>query len=85
MTGSGSRVVARIARSRNASKRGLARDTRGGVQSQRPRKLVRASAGSSSLTVSAQAPKLIVISDSEPEFADNGDHQTKHFLVSHPV
>ncbi|RDL36305.1 uncharacterized protein BP5553_05657 [Venustampulla echinocandica] len=45
MTGSGSQVVVRVARSRNAPKRGLAQDTRGGVQSQRPRKSVRAPAG----------------------------------------
>ncbi|KAH7379008.1 hypothetical protein BKA64DRAFT_687098 [Cadophora sp. MPI-SDFR-AT-0126] len=74
MTGSGSRVVARVARSRNAPKRGLAQDTRGGVQSQRPRKLVRGSAGQSSLSISAQPPQLVVISDSEPEFEDTGDH-----------
>ncbi|KAG9242066.1 hypothetical protein BJ878DRAFT_517375 [Calycina marina] len=51
MTASGSRVVARIVRSRTASKRGLAQDTR--VQSQRPRKLAQASAGESSLSISA--------------------------------
>ncbi|KAH9203979.1 hypothetical protein DL95DRAFT_398890 [Leptodontidium sp. 2 PMI_412] len=74
MTGSGSPVVARVARSRNASKRGLAQDTRAEVQSQRPRKLVRPSAGKSSLSISAQPLELVVISDSEPEFEDNGDH-----------
>ncbi|PVH67436.1 hypothetical protein DL98DRAFT_523340 [Cadophora sp. DSE1049] len=67
-------VAARVARSRNASKRGLAQDTRGGVQSQRPRKLVRASAAKSSPSISAQPLELVVISDSEPEFEDNGDH-----------
>jgi hypothetical protein len=74
LTGSGSRVAARVARSRNASKRGLAQDTRGGVQSQRPRKLVRASAGKSSLSISAQPLELVVISDSEPEPEDDDDH-----------
>jgi hypothetical protein len=74
MTGSGSRVVARVARSRNALKRGLAQDMRDGVQSQHSRKLVRASAGKSSLSISAQPLELVVISDSEPEFEDNGDH-----------
>ena len=74
MTGSGSRVVARVARSRNALKRGLAQDMRDGVQSQHPRKRVRASAGKSSLSISAQPLELVVISDSEPEFEDNGDH-----------
>ena len=52
----------------------LAQDMGGGVQSQRPRKLARASAGKSSLSISAQALELIVISDSEPESEDNNDH-----------
>ena len=74
MTGSGSRVVACVAKSRNASKRGLAQDTRGGVQNQRPRKLFRASTGKSSLSISAQPLQVVVISDTEPELEDNSNH-----------
>ena len=73
-TGSGSRVVACVAKSRNASKRGLAQDTRGGVQKRRPRKLFRASTGKSSLSISAQPLQLVVISDTEPELEDDSDH-----------
>jgi hypothetical protein len=49
-------------------------DTGGGVQSQRPRKLVRASAGKPSLSISTQPLELVVISDSEPEPEDNDDY-----------
>jgi hypothetical protein len=43
------------------------------VQSQRPRKLVRASAGKSSLSISAQPLEFVVISDSEPEPEDDNE------------
>lgn len=72
-TGPGSVVVARVARSHNALKRGRAQDMGGGVQSQRPRKLVRASARKSSLSISAQPLELVVISDPEPEAEDHDD------------
>ena len=45
--------VAHIPRSRNVLKRTRAQDMGGGVQSQRPRKLVRVSARKSSLSISA--------------------------------
>ncbi len=73
-TGSGPQVAAHVARSRNLLKRTRAQDMGGGVQSQRPRKLARASAGKSSLSISAQALELVVISDSEPESEDNNEH-----------
>jgi hypothetical protein len=66
-TGSGPRVAAHVARPRNVLKRTRAQDMGGAVQSQHPRKLVRASAGKSSLSISAQPLELVVISDSEPE------------------
>jgi hypothetical protein len=71
-TGSGS--GAHVPRSRNVLKRTRAQDIGRGVQSQRPRKLVRASAGKSSLSISAQPLELVVISDSEPEPEDDDDH-----------
>ncbi|CZR66028.1 uncharacterized protein PAC_15928 [Phialocephala subalpina] len=73
-TGSGPRVAAHIARPRNVLKRTRAQDMGGGVQSQRPRKLVRASAGKSSLSISTQPLELVVISDSESEPEDDNDH-----------
>ena len=73
-TGSRPRVAAHVAGSRSSSKRTRAQDIGGGVQSQRPRKPVRASARKSSLSISAQPLELIVISDSEPELEDNDDH-----------
>jgi hypothetical protein len=73
-TGSGPQVAAHVAKSRNALKRTRAQDMGGGVQSQCPRKLVRASAGKSSLSISAQPLALVVISDSEPEPEGNDDH-----------
>jgi hypothetical protein len=72
-TGSGPRVAAHVARPRSVLKRTRAQDMGGGVQSQRPRKLVRASAGKSSLSIS-QPLELVVISDSEPEPEDDDDH-----------
>jgi len=69
-TGSGPRAAG----SRNILKRTRVQDMGGGVQSQRPRKLARASAGKSSLSISAQPLELVVISDSEPEPKDNDDH-----------
>ncbi|KAG4414295.1 hypothetical protein IFR04_012591 [Cadophora malorum] len=65
--------AAHVPRSRNVLKRTRAQDMGGGVQSQRPRKLVRASAGKSSLSISAQPLELVVISDSEPEPEDDDD------------
>jgi hypothetical protein len=53
------------------------------VQSQRPRKLARASVGKSSLSISAQPLELVVISDSKLEPEDNDDHSTK--TVSGPL
>ena len=44
------------------------------MQSQRPRKLVPASAGKLSLSISAQPLELVVISDSEVEPEDNDDY-----------
>jgi hypothetical protein len=73
-TGSGPRVAARVARPPNVLKRGRAQDLGGEVQSQRPRKLVRASAGKLSLSIPAQPLELVVISDSEPEPEGNDDH-----------
>jgi hypothetical protein len=66
--------AAHIPRSRNVLKRMRAQDMGGGVQSQRPRKLVRASAGKSSLSISAQPLEFVVISDSEPEPEDDSNH-----------
>ena len=66
--------AAHVPRSRNVLKRTRAQDMGGGVQSQRPRKLVRASAGKPSLSISAQPLELVVISDSEPEPEDDDDH-----------
>jgi hypothetical protein len=73
-TGSGPRVAAHVARSRNLLKRKRAWDMGGGVQNQRPRKLVRASAEKSSLSISAQPLDLVAISDSELEPENNDDH-----------
>jgi hypothetical protein len=63
-----------IPRSRNVLKRTRAQDMGGGVQSQRPRKLVRVSPGKSSLSISAQPLDLVAISDSELEPENNDDH-----------
>jgi hypothetical protein len=49
-------------------------DVRGGVQSRRPRKLVRTSARKSSLPISSQSLEVVVISDSELESEDDHDH-----------
>jgi hypothetical protein len=73
-TGSGPQVAAHVAKPRNFLKRTRAQDMGGGVQSQRCRKLARVSAGKSSLSISAQALELVVISDSEPESEDNNEH-----------
>lgn len=43
------------------------------MQSQRSRKLVRASAGKASLSIYTQPLELVVTSDSEPEAEDNDD------------
>jgi hypothetical protein len=66
--------AARVPRSRNILKRTRTQDMGGGVQSQRPRKLVRASARKSSLSIFAQPLELVVISDSEPEPKDDDDY-----------
>ncbi|CZR68384.1 uncharacterized protein PAC_18283 [Phialocephala subalpina] len=81
-TVSGPWVAAHVARSRNVLKRTRAQDMGGGVQSQRPRKLARASAGKSSLPTSAQPSELVVISDSEPEPEGDEGHKPRHFLVA---
>ena len=70
-TGSGARVAAHVARSGSVLKRTGAQNVRSRVQSQRPRKLVRTSARSSSLSISTQALEVVVISDSEPESEDD--------------
>lgn len=73
-TRSGPRAAAHIARSRNVLKRTRAQDIRGKVRGQRSRKLVRASIGKSSVSISAQPLELVVISDSEPEPEGDDDH-----------
>lgn len=73
-TVSGPQVAAHVAWSRHPLKRTQAQDMGGGVQSQRPRKLARAPAGKSSLSISAQPLAIVIISDSEPEPEGNDGH-----------
>ncbi|KIN03078.1 hypothetical protein OIDMADRAFT_27538 [Oidiodendron maius Zn] len=73
-TRSGPQVAAHVAWSRHALKRTQAQDMGGGVQSQRPRKLARAPARKSSLSISAQPLAIVIISDSEPEPEGNDGH-----------
>lgn len=73
-TGSEARVATHVGRSSSALKRTRPQDVRGGVQSRRPRKLVRTSAGKSSPPISGQCLEVVVISDSELESEDDDDH-----------
>ena len=68
----GARVTA--ARSSSVLKRTRAQDVRSRVQSRRPRKLVRTSAGKPSPSISRQPLEVVVISKSEPESEDDDDH-----------
>ena len=73
-TGSVARVAAPVGKSSSVLKRTRTQDVGGGVQSRRPRKLVRTSAGKSSPSISSQPLEVVVITDSEPESEDDDDH-----------
>jgi hypothetical protein len=73
-TGSEARVATHVGRPSSVLKRTRAQDERGGVQSRRPRKLVRTSAGKSSPSISGQPVEIVVISDSELESEDDGNY-----------